>query len=84
MKAGGLFGSVRQATQQVEEMRLLVERAMFLGTRLPLLGGDFANVWVSRLLTNPEVERILVNMDQVSGSVERVSKEMEKLPDLIS
>lgn len=84
VEAGGLFGSVRQATQQVEETRLLVERAMFLGTRLPLLGGDFANVWVSRLLTNPEVERILTNMDQVSGSAERLSKEMEKLPDFIS
>jgi hypothetical protein len=84
VKAGGMFGSVRQATQQVEEMRLLVERAMFLGTRLPLLAGDFANVWVSRLLTNPDVGKLLTNMDQVSGSVERVSKEMENLPDLIS
>jgi hypothetical protein len=84
VKSGGLFGSVRQVTQQVEETRLLVERAMFLGTRLPLLGGDFANVWVSRLLTNPDVGRLLNNMDQVSGSVERVSKEMENLPDLIS
>jgi hypothetical protein len=84
VKSGGLFGSVRQVTQQVEETRLLVERAMFLGTRLPLLGGDFLNVWVSRLLTNPDVGRLLTNMDQVSGSVERVSKEMEKLPDLIS
>jgi hypothetical protein len=83
-KSGGLFGSVRQVTQQVEETRLLVERAMYLGTRLPLLGGDFANVWVSRLLTNPDVGRLLTNMDQVSGSVERVSKEMEKLPGLIS
>jgi hypothetical protein len=84
VKSGGLFGSVRQVTQQVEETRLLVERAMFLGTRLPLLGGDFANVWVSQLLTNPDVGRLLNNMDQVSGSVERVSKEMENLPDLIS
>jgi hypothetical protein len=84
VKSGGLFGSVRQVTQQVEETRLLVERAMFLMTRLPLLGGDFANVWVSQLLTNPDVGRLLTNMDQVSGSVERVSKEMEKLPDLIS
>jgi hypothetical protein len=84
VKSGGLFGSVRQVTQQVEETRLLVERAMFLGTRLPLLGGDFANVWVSRLLTNPDVGRLLDNMDQVSGSVERVSKEMENLPGLIS
>ncbi|MGD8228048.1 MAG: hypothetical protein PVI20_09725 [Desulfobacteraceae bacterium] len=84
VKSGGLFGSVRQVTQQVEETRLLVERAMFLGTRLPLLGGDFANVWVSRLLTNPDVGRLLTNMDQVSGSIERVSKEMENLPGLIS
>jgi hypothetical protein len=81
VKSGGLFGSVKKATQQVEETRLLAERAMYLGTRLPLLTGDFMNVWISRWLTNPEMERILANMDQVSGSAERLSKEMEKLPD---
>jgi hypothetical protein len=81
VESGGLFGSVKKATQQVEETRLLAERAMFLGTRLPLLTGDFMNVWISRWLTNPEMERILANMDQVSGSAERLSKEMEKLPD---
>lgn len=81
VESGGLFASVKQATQQVEETRLLAERAMFLGTRMPLLTGDFMNVWISRWLTNPEMERILNNMDTVSGSAERLSKELEKLPD---
>jgi hypothetical protein len=84
VESGGLFGSVKKATQQVEATRLLAERAMFLGTRLPLLTGDFMNVWISRWLTNPEMERILANTDKVSGSVELLSKEMEKLPDVIS
>ena len=36
---GGLFGTVRQVTEQVEETRMLAERGIFLGTRLPLLTG---------------------------------------------
>ncbi len=42
--SGGLFQSVAKATAQVEEARLLAERAMYLGTRMPLMTGAFANV----------------------------------------
>ncbi|CAB1065880.1 hypothetical protein D1BOALGB6SA_10679 [Olavius sp. associated proteobacterium Delta 1] len=34
MQAGGLFKTVREVTQQVEETRMLAERGIFLGTRL--------------------------------------------------
>ena len=36
---------------------LVAERAIFLATRLPLLGGLFIDAWMSQWLSNPEVER---------------------------
>jgi hypothetical protein len=41
VQAGGLFKTVKEVSQQVEETRMLAERGIFLGTRLPLLTGDF-------------------------------------------
>ena len=58
-KPSGLFKSVEIATKQVEEARLLAERAMFLVTRAPLLTGYFADVWTSQLLVSPELKELL-------------------------
>jgi hypothetical protein len=59
VQAGGLFKTVKEVTQQVEETRMLAERGIFLGTRLPLLTGNFAEVWMSQLLVS--VRRSSVN-----------------------
>ncbi|MBW1775322.1 MAG: hypothetical protein JRJ82_20925 [Deltaproteobacteria bacterium] len=80
-KPSGLFKSVAEVAQAADEMRLLGERALFLGTRMPLLTGDFADLWVSRILYNPEVQRILDNMDKVSDSATALSDEIKQLPD---
>jgi hypothetical protein len=39
VQTGGLFKTVKEVTQQVEETRMLAERGIFLGTRLPLKCG---------------------------------------------
>ena len=80
-KPRGLLKSVKEATIAADEIRLLTERAMFLGTRLPLLGGAFANLWVTQILRNPDVERILENLDSVSVSTVALTKEIQALPD---
>ncbi|MFC1822971.1 hypothetical protein ACFL9T_09715 [Thermodesulfobacteriota bacterium] len=79
--SGGMFGSVKEATKEVEKTRLLAERALFLATRLPLLGGNFVDAWLSRWLNNPDMERVLANMDKVSESSVRLSEEIQELPD---
>lgn len=43
-KSGGIFSSVRNISDQVEQTRIMAERAMYLSTRLPLLAGGFADV----------------------------------------
>jgi hypothetical protein len=83
VQAGGLFKSVRQVTQQVEETRMLAERGIFLGTRLPLLTGYFSEVWISQMLVNPEAQKILTDIHTFSTVSERLAKVAEQLPDQV-
>jgi hypothetical protein len=83
-KTKGLFKSVESATQQVEEVRLLAERGMFLGTRLPLLTGAFADLWISQLTANPDVNKILADLHQFSEVSGRLADVAEKLPGQIA
>jgi len=81
VQAGGLFKTVQEVTQQVEETRMLAERGIFLATRLPLLTGNFAEVWMSQLLVSPETNKILADIHTVSTVSERMATVAEQLPD---
>ena len=81
VQAGGLFKTVQEVTQQVEETRMLAERGIFLGTRLPLLMGNFAEVWVSQLLVSPEASKILADVHTFSTVSERLANVAEQLPN---
>jgi hypothetical protein len=80
-QAGGLFKSVQQATQQVEETRMLAERGLYLATRLPLLTGAFSEVWMTQLLVNPAAQKTLQDLHQFSDSSQRMAAVAEQLPD---
>ncbi len=53
----GLIKSVGAVTQQAEEMRLLAERGLYLGTRMPQLASLFAELWSARLANEISTER---------------------------
>lgn len=80
-QTGGLFKTVQQVTQQVEETRMLAERGIFLGTRLPLLTGSFAEVWMSQLIVNPEAQKILADIHSFAAVSERFAAVAEQMPD---
>ena len=83
--ASGIFKSVAKVTEQVEEARLLAERGMYLGTRLPLLTGALASTWTSNILAhNPDVNQVTSNLDRISAVSERLAVVAENLPDDIS
>jgi hypothetical protein len=83
VQAGGLFKTVKEVTQQVEETRMLAERGIFLATRLPLLTGNFAEVWMSDLLVSPETNKILADLHTFATVSERLAKVAEQMPDKI-
>jgi len=80
-QAGGLFKTVKEVTQQVEETRMLAERGIFLATRLPLLMGNFAEVRMSQLLVSPETSKILADVHTFSKVSERLASVAEQLPN---
>jgi hypothetical protein len=81
VQSGGLFKTVKEVTQQFEETRMLAERGIFLGTRLPLLTGNFAEVWMSQLLVSPETSKILADIHTFSNVSELMATVAEQLPD---
>lgn len=83
-KSGGIFSSVRNITDQVEQTRLLAERAMYLSTRLPLLTGGFADIWVSRLSFNPAVEEFRQDVRSFAVVSDRLAAVAEQLPEQIT
>jgi hypothetical protein len=83
VQGGGLFKTVKEVTQQVEETRMLAERGIFLATRLPLMTGNFAEVWVSQVLGSPETSKILADIHTFSTVSERLTAVAEKLPDKV-
>jgi len=80
----GLFKSVEAATEQVEEMRLLAERGMYLATRMPQMSGLFAELWMTRLLKNPNTAKVLSDLATLTAATERIAAAAEKLPDQIA
>ena len=83
-KSGGIFGSVRNITDQVEQTRIMVERAMYLTTRLPLLSGGFADVWLSRLSKNPAVEDLREDVRTFALVSDRLATVAEQLSEQIT
>ena len=78
-KSGGIFGSVRHISDQVEQTRILAERALYLSTRLPLLTGGFADAWTTRLSSNPAIEELRADLHTFAVVSDRLATVAEKL-----
>jgi uncharacterized protein Yka (UPF0111/DUF47 family) len=83
-KARGLFKSVQEATQKVDEIRLLAERGLYLATRLLTIFGPMLEVWVSRALQRPELVQLRGDVTQVSNAVDRAVQQVEQMPDHVN
>jgi hypothetical protein len=83
-ETGGVFASVQQATQQVEQTRLLAERSMYLATRLPLLSGSFVDIWISQWSQNPDLQRVIDDFDKFAIEATRLVDLAEQLPGNIT
>jgi hypothetical protein len=80
----GIFESVESASEQVEEMRLLAERGMYLATRMPQLWGMFGDLWITNILDNPDIKKTLTDLSQLSQGTAGLAAIAEKLPDQIA
>lgn len=83
-KASGLFKPVQEATQKVDEIRLLAERGLYLATRMPILFGPILEVWVSRALQRPELVQLRGDVTQLSNALDRAVQQVEQMPDQVN
>ena len=80
----GLFESVESASETAEEMRLMAERGMYLATRIPLLSGLFGDLWLTRIMNNPELKKALSDVSQLSEGTSGLATIAENLPQQIA
>ena len=79
-KARGLFKSVQKATQKIEDVRLLAERGLYLGSRTLLLLGPVGEAWLTEWLRQPELTQLRRDVTQISDAMNRAVELTEQLP----
>jgi hypothetical protein len=79
-QGGGFLAPVGEATKAVDEVRLLGERAFYLGKRMPFLLSWQAREAISDVLGSPDLARITAAVPQITASVDRATRIAERLP----
>ena len=69
----GLFDSLHAANQQVDQIRLLTERSLFLAQRMPFLVRLQAEVYTGNALATKEAQQTQAQLEQMSSIMETVS-----------
>ncbi len=77
---GGLLAPIDDAKKSVDEVRLLAERAFFLGKRMPFMVNWHVKAAVSDAMADPGLANLQSALPQISQSVERISKTADRLP----
>lgn len=71
-------------SRSVDETRQLAERAFYFSKRLPKLLHWQTDAALDDVLVKPGVDRALKDLTQAGGSIDRVSRVVERLPDLVA
>ncbi len=78
--SGGFLSSVDDAKKAVDEVRLLGERAFFMGKRLPFLANWQAKAAINDTLNDPALIELQASVPKIVASVDRVSQVAAQLP----
>ena len=79
-QGGGFLAPVGDATKAVDEVRLLGERAFYLGKRMPFLLSWQAREAISDALSSPELAKLNAIAPRLTESVDRVTRIADRLP----
>ena len=83
VKSGGLLAPIKEATEVVDEIRMLGERAMYKLSRMQLLLNLQVQMFLLDVMVQPEVEQILKEVPKFSTVSNRFADAVEKLPEQI-
>jgi hypothetical protein len=72
----GVFG-MKQAVREVDKIRDLAERGLFVVTRMPLLSQAYVELVYAQAMSKPEIRNLMDNVDQLT-------EVMAQVPDLLT
>jgi hypothetical protein len=80
----GLFDSLHAATAQMDQMRLLTERSLFLAQRMPFLIRWQAEVYTGNALATKEAQQTQAQIEQMSLILAETSRMLAGMVDQLS
>lgn len=83
-KPGGLLAPIREATEAVDDVRMTVERAMFLLAKMQLIMGSQAELVYRNLVVQPEMKAMLTDISGLKKTADRYAVLLEKVPQQVS
>ena len=84
VEAGGLLAPVTEAKAELQELRRVAERAIFLANHMPLLLEWQAEAFLFNSLKQPELQGVLGDVDRFADSAEAVTAVLAALPDRLA
>lgn len=79
-RRAGLLAPINKAADELQEMRRISERALFLANHMPMLLEWQAEAYLHEALSLPEVEDVAQNFARVSSAAEALSGDIGALP----
>lgn len=84
LRRGGLLAPVTKAADELEQMRRVAERALFLANHMPMLLEWQAEAYLHGALELPEVQSLTANFDRFTGTTAELSALVGALPDQVA
>lgn len=78
-RPGGMLAPVREANRNIEEMRLLAERLVFLFTRMQLLVSLQVDMASAKLVVRPEIRQLLEDSHMIAEVSDRAAETLAAL-----
>ena len=81
IKSGGLFSSISDAKQEIEEARHAVDRGLFLMNRLPILLEWQSELFLYKLFSSDEIVSVLEQNSALTEAIDRLSMRIDRWPE---
>lgn len=79
----GILGRIAETNREIDEARLLGERAMYLAERSPLLLGWRVEAIVSDLMTHPDLEGVWEGLDDITATAVNLEARLGRLEEVL-
>jgi hypothetical protein len=83
-REGGLLAPLKEAVREIEEVKMLAERGIFLANHFPILAEWHMDYLFSKITSSPEVSGLLEDSHSLVEASAHLVEAMEELPDRLS